>query len=98
LPTGSTLQTTAVFIVTGEGTSGFSIVLPLAPINLTGSVSGTLTAGTFTCDQGASTTLVGGTRTLLVGGTLFVPANSVAGTYTNALANASALFVTVQYN
>jgi hypothetical protein len=98
LPAGTPLQTTAVFVVSGQGTSGFSIALPTAPITLTGSVSGTLTATTFTCDQGATSTLVAGTRTLLIGGTLVVPANSVAGTYTNALANASALFVTVQYN
>lgn len=98
LPAGSTLQKTAVFAVTGEGTSGFSITVPAAPITLTGSVSGTLTVSNFICDGGASTTLVAGAKTLKVKATLNVPANSVAGTYTNALANASALFVTVNYN
>jgi Domain of unknown function (DUF4402) len=98
LPTGSTLQKTAVFAVTGEGTSGFTISVPASPITLTGSVSGTLTVSNFICDGGASTSLVAGSKTLKVKATLNVPANSVAGTYTNALANASALFVTVNYN
>jgi len=98
LPAGSTLQKTAVFTVTGEGTSGFSIGIPTSPITLTGSVSGTMTVGSFLCDAGASSTLTDGTKTLNVKATLTVPANTVAGTYSNALANASALFVTVNYN
>jgi hypothetical protein len=98
LPAGSITQKTAVFTVTGEGSSGFSIAIPSAPITLTGSVSGTMTVGTFVCDGGASSTLTTGTATLKVKATLDVPANTVAGTYTNALANASALFVTVNYN
>jgi hypothetical protein len=98
LPAGSTDQKTAVFTVTGEGTSGFSISIPAAPITLTGSVSGTMTVGSFLCDAGAATTLSGGTKILKVKAILTVPANTVAGTYSNALANASALFVTVNYN
>lgn len=98
LPGGSTTQKTAVFAVIGEGTSGFAITIPAAPITLTGSVSGTMTVGTFVCDAGASTTLVAGAKTLKVKATLNVPANAVAGTYSNALANSSALFVTVNYN
>lgn len=98
LPAGSTLQKTAVFTVTGEGTSGFSIAIPSSPITLTGSVAGTMTVGTFLCDAGASTTLTDGSKTLNVKAILTVPANTVAGTYSNALANASALFVTVNYN
>jgi hypothetical protein len=98
LPAGSTTQTTAVFAVTGEGTSGFSITIPASPITLTGSVSGTMTVGSFFCDGGASTSLVSGSKTLKVKATLSVPANTVAGTYSNALANSSALFVTVNYN
>ena len=98
LPAGSTLQTTSVFAVTGEGTSGFSITIPSAPITLTGSVSGTMTVGSFVCDAGASTNLVAGSKTLKVKAILTVPANTVAGTYANALANSSALFVTVNYN
>jgi hypothetical protein len=98
LPAGSVLQKTAVFTVTGQGTSGFSISVPSAPITLTGSVSGTMTVENFACDAGVSTTLVAGTKVLKVKATLNVPANTVAGTYSNALANASALFVTVNYN
>jgi len=98
LPAGSTLQKTAVFAVVGEGTSSFAITIPSAPITLTGSVSGTMTVGSFVCDAGASTTLTAGAKTIKVKATLDVPANTVAGTYSNNLANASALFVTVNYN
>lgn len=98
LPTGSTLQKTAVFAVTGEGTSGFAITIPSSPITLTGSVSGTMTVGSFVCDAGASSTLASGAKTLKVKAILDVPANTVAGIYSNALANSSALFVTVNYN
>jgi Domain of unknown function (DUF4402) len=98
LPAGSILQKTAVFQVTGESTSAFSIAIPAAPITLTGSVAGTMTVGTFVCDAAAGTNLVAGSKTIKVKATLNVPANSVAGIYSNALANASALFVTVNYN
>jgi hypothetical protein len=98
LPVGSTTQKTAVFTVTGEGTSGFSISIPAAPITLTGSVSGTMTVSNFLCDAGAATTLTGGSKVLKVKAILNVPANTVAGTYSNNLLNASALFVTVNYN
>jgi len=94
LPITGTGQTTAVFKVTGEGTSTFSISIPSAPITLTGSVSGSLTVGNFVCEQGASVALVSGTKNIKVKATLNVPANSVAGTYTNA----SDLSVTVNYN
>jgi hypothetical protein len=98
LPAGSVTQKTAVFAVTGEGTSGFSISIPSAPITLTGSVSGTMTVDNFVCDGGAATTLTAGAKTLKVKATLNVPANTVAGTYSNNLGNSSALFVTVNYN
>lgn len=98
LPAGSTTQKTAVFTVSGEGSSSFSISIPSAPITLTGSVSGTMTVDNFVCDGGASTTLSNGSKTLKVKATLNVPANTVAGTYSNSLGNASALFVTVNYN
>lgn len=94
LPSGSTLQKTAVFDVTGEGTSGFSISIPSSPITLTGSVSGSMTVSDFLADLGASSTLVGGAKTIKVKATLNVSAGQVAGTYTNA----SDLFVTVNYN
>jgi hypothetical protein len=98
LPAGSITQKTAVFAVTGQGTSSFAITVPSAPITLTGSVAGTMTVDNFVCDGGAATTLTAGSKTLKVKAILNVPANTVAGTYTNALANASALFVTVNYN
>jgi Domain of unknown function (DUF4402) len=98
LPVGSVTQKTAVFTVTGEGASSFSISIPAAPITLTGSVSGTMTVDNFLCDAGATTTLSGGTKVLKVKAILNVPADTVAGTYSNNLGNASALFVTVNYN
>jgi hypothetical protein len=98
LPVGSVTQKTAVFTVTGEASSSFSISIPASAITLTGSVSGTMTVDNFVCDAGASTTLSSGTKVLKVKATLNVPANTVAGTYSNNLANASALFVTVNYN
>ena len=60
LPSGSTLQKTAVFAVSGEGTSGFSISIPSSPITLTGSVSGSMTVGNFVCDLGTTGTLASG--------------------------------------
>src|SRR5882724_5004300 len=56
LPSGSTLQKTAVFDVTGEGNSGFSISVPSSPITLTGSVSGSMTVSNFLDDLGATGT------------------------------------------
>ena len=94
LPAGSSAQTTAEFLVSGEGNSGFSIAIPSSPITLAGSVSGSLTVSDFVADLGASSALVTGEKTIKVKATLNVPANSVAGTYYND----SDLFVTVNYN
>ena len=94
LPSGSTTQKTAVFAVSGEGNSGFSISIPSSAITLTGSVSGTMTVSNFVADLGASGTLVSGSKTIKVKATLNVGAGQAAGTYTNA----SDLFVTVNYN
>ena len=95
LPAGSTSQKTAVFTVSGEGNSGFSILIPSEVITLTGSVAGTtLTVGNFLADLGASSSLDEGTMTIKVKATLNVPANAVAGTYSNT----DDLFVTVNYN
>jgi hypothetical protein len=93
IPAGSAPKT-AVFAVAGEGNSGFSISIPTAAITLDGSVSGTLTVDNFEADLGAASTLASGVATVKVKAVLNVPANSVAGTYTNA----SDLFVTVNYN
>ena len=94
LPAGSSAQTTAEFLVVGEGNSGFSIAVPSAPITLAGSIAGSLTVSNFVADLGASSTLAAGEKTIKVKATLNVPANAVAGTYYNA----SGLFVTVNYN
>ena len=99
LPASGGLQTTAVFEVVGEANSGFSIAIPTSAITLTGSVAGTMTVDNFLCDAGAaSSSLVSGSKTLKVKATLNVPANAVAGTYTNNTGDANALFVTVNYN
>jgi hypothetical protein len=99
LPAGSTLQKTAVFTVTGEGTSTFSIAVPTSPITLTGSVSGTMTVSGFACEESTSSTLVSGSKTLHVKATLNVGADQVGGTYTNNTGlTATGLFVTVNYN
>ncbi|HZH63790.1 MAG TPA: DUF4402 domain-containing protein [Flavisolibacter sp.] len=97
LPSGGIAPTSAVFTVTGQGNSGFSISIPSAAITLTNG-GATMTVDNFICDGGAATTLDAGTKILKIGATLNVPANAVGGTYTNALGNASALFVTVNYN
>src|ERR1700712_5103313 len=94
LPAGSLAQKTAQFAVTGQLTGNFSIAVTGSPITLTGSVAGTITAGTFLVDAGTTSTLVLGTKTINVGGTLVVPADTVAGVYTNA----NGLFVTVNYD
>jgi hypothetical protein len=93
IPAGSAPKT-AVFAITGEGNSGFSISIPTSAITLNGSVSGTLTVDNFAADLGAASTLSSGAATVKVKAVLNVPADAVAGTYTNA----SDLFVTVNYN
>jgi hypothetical protein len=85
---------TAVFDVTGEGTSSFSISYP-ASVTLT-RATGTevLTVDSFTNALGASSTLTAGAAQIKLGATLNIPADAVAGTYTNP----DALTVTVNYN
>ena len=96
LPTGGISPTSAVFAVTGQGTSGFSITIPSAPITLSNGVQ-TMTVSNFVCDAGAATTLVAGSKTLNIGATLNVGANQAAGTYTKS-GDLAGLFVTVNYN
>ncbi len=84
--------TTAQFTVTGDSNKTFSISHP-ATITLTGSVSGTLSVA-INNELGETGTLVSGTKVINVGGTLTVPANTVAGTYSNS----TDLKVTVNYN
>lgn len=91
--TGGTPKT-AVFIVTGEGTSAISVSVPTGNITLTDPVSSaTMEVGSFVADCGASTTLETGSKTIKVKATLTVPVDAVAGVY----ANADGLKVTVNY-
>jgi len=95
---GGAPVTPAAFTVTGEGTNGFDLTFP-ASIALTSPAIGALPlALAITCDAStevsSSQALVGGTKVLNFGGTLTIPANAVAGTYTND-ANFT---VSVQYN
>jgi len=83
--------TTAQFTVTGDTDKTFSISHP-ATITLTGSVAGTLEVA-INNQLGTSGTLVSGTKVINVGGTLTVPANTVAGVYSNT----QDLKVTVNY-
>jgi len=87
--------TAAVFTVTGEPSTGFDITIPSTDITLIDGSSNTLVVNGLVT-LGATSTLDGttGTKDIKVGATLHLPANAVAGTYTNA----SDLFVTVNYN
>ena len=85
--------TAAQFTVTGEGSKTFSVSRP-ASIELTGPASATLTLTLADDLSGTTGTLSSGTKVIKVGGTLAVPANTVAGTYSNA----TGLYVTVNYN
>jgi hypothetical protein len=96
IPTGGLTPTTAVFHITGQGTSGFSIAIPGSPITLSNGVQ-TMTVSDFTCDEGTSAVLIGGALDIYVGATLNVAANQAAGTYTK-VGSLTGLFVTVNYN
>ncbi len=91
---GTPLEKTAVFTVTGEGTSSFSIAVPTSSISLSDGGSASMTVSDFTVEGGTPSSLVSGTKVVKVGATLNVKAAQTAGTYTNA----SGLFVTVNYN
>lgn len=84
---------TAAFKITGENNKAFGITYP-STVTLAGSVAGSLIVDNIICDKGAVGTLEGGTLVLKVKGILNIPANSVAGIYTNT----TGLKVTVNYN
>jgi len=87
---------TASFTVAGERQKIFSISYPISII-LAGPASSTLTVSDILCNTanpGTGTLSDGGSLVLKVKGTLNVPANSVAGIYTNP----TGLTVTVNYN
>ena len=97
-PTGgasviSGTTSTAVFHVTGATTESISVAYP-ASITLTGVPSGSLVLNTITADCGTSTNLVGGEKDIKFSAVLEIPANTVAGVYSNA----TGLSVTVNYN
>ena len=96
LPAVPGTVTAAKFTVTGEGTYGFAITLPSTDVtltNTTGVGAETMVANAFTCDLGASSALVAGSKIMFVGATLNVGALQKAGVYVSAPFN-----VTVNYN
>ncbi len=88
---GST--TTAVFHVTGEGSESISVAYPTT-LSLAGSVSGALSLSSIAADCGNSTTLSSGAKDIKFSAVLNIPANTIAGVYSNA----TGLLVTVNYN
>ena len=78
--TGST-QSQALFNLTGDPNSTYSITLPVTATITSG--ANTMTVGTFTSNPPATGTLsANGTQTVNVGGTLTVASGQVAGSYT----------------
>jgi len=100
VPSNGISTSAASFNVTGAGTSGFTVSLPTSII-LTSGID-ELTVDTFQASNnivGGVGTLAGGTSIITIGATLNVPANAVAGSYTNTSNDiATGLFVTVNYN
>ncbi|MES2285362.1 MAG: DUF4402 domain-containing protein [Bacteroidota bacterium] len=93
LPNVTGTVTAASFNVTGEGTSTYSITLPVAPLTITSGIN-TMTVSTFTSTPTPTGTLTAGAQTLLVGGTLNVAAAQAPGTYISG----TPFTVTVNYN
>jgi hypothetical protein len=98
---GTSAQKTAVFTVTGEAAQTFSITTPAvdAILAMSGGTVGVGVTG-ITCQEapigtiGGTTGTGSNTKVLHVKAQLIIPANAVAGTYSNA----SGLYVTVNYN
>lgn len=85
--------TAATFTIGGDGTAGFDITVPSAPINITHTNSvDQMAVGSFTSDPASSSALVGGAKTISVGGTLTVGSSQTAGVYSGTFT------VTVEYN
>ncbi|MES2140861.1 MAG: DUF4402 domain-containing protein [Bacteroidota bacterium] len=93
LPNVTGTVSSASFNVTGEGTSTYSITLPVAPLTITSGIN-TMTVSTFTSTPTPTGTLTAGAQTLLVGGTLNVSAAQAPGTYLSG----TPFTVTVNYN
>ena len=94
LPATGDPRTTASFTVTGEGTSTFSVSMPVSVELMSGVAGPTLTIDGIAAATGATGTLVAGAATIDILATLQVPAGAVAGEYTSAVG----LPVTVNYN
>jgi len=93
LPAASETVTAASFTVSGNGSSTYSISLPVS-IFISDGAAHRMTVDAFTSFPLTTGTLsAGGSQTLYVGATLNVKAGQVSGTYTN-----SAFPVTVNYN
>ena len=84
---------TAEFHVTGAGTENISVAYPTT-LALAGVPSGSLTLSSILADCGTTTSLVGGARDIKFSAVLEIPANTIAGVYSNA----TGLLVTVNYN
>jgi hypothetical protein len=87
----STVVSSAIYSVTGEGSSTYSITLPTSDVTLT-SGGNSMTLNTFTSSPSGTGTLSSGSQTLYVGATLHVGANQASGIYTGSFD------VTVTYN
>ena len=99
-PTGVTIPPTAIphtvaaFNVTGTGTYGFDIDLPVSIELTNGTPADDMTVDNFVSSVGTSANLVAGALPFTVGATLTVNAAQPAGTYTNT----ADFVVTVTYN
>ncbi|MFA5973635.1 MAG: DUF4402 domain-containing protein [Lentimicrobiaceae bacterium] len=94
LPAVTGVFTAAKFVVTGLGTSTYSISLPAASISLSDGASHTMSVGTYTSTPSSTGVLTAGTQDIYVGATLTVAGLQAAGLYTNT----TDLTVTVNYN
>jgi len=70
------------YAVTGEGSTSYSISIPTGDVTISDGSGHSMIVNTMVCSKGASSSLSSGSDTFTVGGTLNVPANQVAGTYT----------------
>jgi Domain of unknown function (DUF4402) len=95
LPSVAGTVSAASFNVTGQGTSTYSISLPVSAHTITRtSGAETMTVSGFVSSPSGTGTLVAGAQTINVGAVLGVAAGQVAGVYTNA----TGFNVTVNYN
>jgi hypothetical protein len=77
----SSPQTAAMFTVSGESSSTFSITIPTASVALSDGQSHTLSISAFTCSIESRIGTIGSSDVFYVGGTLYVPAAAFAASY-----------------